>query len=319
MKQRILKQLTPLTKEEKEILSNKKVSTITYTSQPHFTQVESKKFLADDESMMIRKHTRFAHFPKHSHDYIEVSYVLRGSLTQTVADKTLTLNEGDLMFLNQHINHEIQPCKQEDIIINFIIQPNFFEYIFSFLNMKGPIYRFLMDSLYTYSYRGQYLTFNTNGDESIQELLLSIIYEMLQPQEATKARVKLKVGLLLVELSQSDYQFGGAETLTLHTSWVQETIEYINSSYKTATLKDMASQLELQDYALSKIIKQITNQTFKQLLKEKRLAVAKEMLAKTDLPITTIVHEVGYDNVSYFYRVFQREFGMTPKDFRASV
>ncbi|MDQ0207236.1 AraC family transcriptional regulator [Alkalicoccobacillus murimartini] len=318
MKEKILEELMPLTDEEKDILSEHKVSHNRYTSQPQFTMVESKKFLTDNETIMVRKHTRFIQFPRHKHDYIEMSYVLQGSFTQTIAGKRLTLNEGELMFLNQHIEHEIDPCSKEDIIINFIIQPSFFEYIFSFLNIRGPIYRFLMDSLYTYSYQGQYLTFKTATNDKLQELILTIINEILNPVDVSEARVKLQVGLLIVELSQNEHQIEGAETLTLHSSWMQETLSYINQSYSTATLTEISHRLNQHDYVLSRAIKQMTNQTFKELLQEKRLTVACDLMTKTDLPITMVVNQVGYDNVSYFYRIFQKRYGMTPKKFRES-
>ncbi|MCM2676164.1 AraC family transcriptional regulator [Alkalicoccobacillus plakortidis] len=319
MKEKILEQLTPLTDEERDILSDNKVSQNRYTSQSQFTTVESKKFLTNNETIMVRKHTRFVHFPKHKHDYIEMSYVLQGSFTQTIAGKKLELKEGELMFLNQHIEHEINPCNKEDIIINFIIQPSFFEYIFSFLNIRGPIYRFLMDSLYTYSYQGQYLTFKTADNHTLQNLILTIIHEILNPVDVSEARVKLQVGLLLVELSQNEHQIEGAETLTLHSSWIQETLAYINQSYSTATLVEIADKLNQHDYVLSRAIKQMTNQTFKELLQEKRLSIACELMAKTDLPIVMIVNQVGYDNVSYFYRIFQKRYGMTPKIYRESL
>lgn len=101
---------------------------------------------------------------------------------------------------------------------------------------------------------------------------------------------------------------------TLHTNWMQEIHTYINQSYSTATLTEIASVLNQHDYVLSRAIKQMTNQTFKELLQEKRLSVACELMAKTDLPITMIVNQVGYDNVSYFYRIFSKRYGMTPKN-----
>lgn len=319
MKNKILNHLMPLTDEERDILANPTVSHARYSTQEHFTTVESKKFLTKNETIMVRKHTRFVQFPKHKHDYIEMSYVLQGSFTQTIAGKRLQLNEGELMFLNQHIEHEIEPCQKDDIIINFIIQPSFFEYIFSFLNIRGPIYRFLMDSLYTYSYQGQYLTFKTANHEVLQTHIHTIIHEILHPNQVSEAKVKLLVGLVLVEISQNEQEIEGGEMFTLHTNWMQEILSYINQSYSTATLTEIASGLKQHDYVLSRAIKQMTNQTFKELLQEKRLSVACELMAKTDLPITMIVNQVGYDNVSYFYRIFSKRYGMTPKKYRESL
>ena len=73
--------------------------------------------------IQLRKHTRFIDFPKHRHNYIEINYVYHGKLKQKVGDESICLKQGELLFLNQHIYHEIEASKKEDIIINFIIQP----------------------------------------------------------------------------------------------------------------------------------------------------------------------------------------------------
>jgi YesN/AraC family two-component response regulator len=67
------------------------------------------------------------------------------------------------------------------------------------------------------------------------------------------------------------------------------------------------------------MIKKATNFTFKELLQEKRLNKAKELLDRSQIPITEIVEEVGYDNISYFYRIFKNKYGKTPKQFREQV
>ncbi len=107
----------------------------------------------------MRKHTRFVKFPKHKHDYIEINYVYHGQLTQTVGKETLHLKQGELLFLNQHIEHEIEPCATEDIIINFIIEPSFFEFIFSFFHSDNMLSHFLVNSLYNQTQKGHFLYF----------------------------------------------------------------------------------------------------------------------------------------------------------------
>lgn len=120
-----------LTEEEIEILSQeKKVRKDLYTSQHHFI-IESEKFLDKNKMITVRKHTRFIDFPKHRHNYIEINYVVKGKLKQKVDNDSITLKKGELLFLNQHIEHEIEACGNDDLIINFIIQPLFFNLFFN--------------------------------------------------------------------------------------------------------------------------------------------------------------------------------------------
>ena len=67
---------------------------------------------------------------------------------------------------------------------------------------------------------------------------------------------------------------------------------------------------------LSKIIKKTTGFNFKELLQRKRLNKAVELMCDTDLPISDIIAAVGYENNSYFHRVFKEHYHMTPRAFR---
>lgn len=132
----LLKQLMELTEEEKSIVQQKQgVMKDIYTSQSNFI-IESEKFLRKDKMITVRKHTRFIDFPKHKHNYIEINYVVSGSLKQKVGNDHISLKKGELLFLNQHMEHEIQACNREDIVVNFIIQPPFFNLFFNIYMKK---------------------------------------------------------------------------------------------------------------------------------------------------------------------------------------
>lgn len=311
----LITELLQLNDEEKLMLQQKKeVKKELYTSQEHFI-VESEKFLNNNTMIMIRKHTRFVDFPKHKHNYIEVNYVYNGELRQTVGTENFTLKKGDLLFLNQHIEHELKACGEEDIIINFIIRPEFFSFIFSYLTTENLLSNFLVNSLFNHTQNGQYLYFAVSKVESIQELIKKIIEEMMWPSMMSESTIKLYMGLLMIELIKHLDKVKYKENDGKHQTIV-ESLKYIEEHYKDATLYDLANRLKQPHYALSKQIKKATNYTFKELLQEKRLTVSKELLENTSLSITAIVEQVGYENISYFYRVFKGKYGYTPKKYR---
>ena len=67
---------------------------------------------------------------------------------------------------------------------------------------------------------------------------------------------------------------------------------------------------------LSAVVHRATGRTFKELLLEKRLSKAAQLLRETRLTTQDIILAVGYENTSYFYRVFRARFGVTPKEYR---
>lgn len=62
-----------------------------------------------------------------------------------------------------------------------------------------------------------------------------------------------------------------------------------------------------------------TGSTFKELLLHKRLDKAARLLRETRLTIQEVCAEVGYDNTSYFHRVFRRRYGKSPKEYRSEL
>src|SRR6478735_1478046 len=316
MQHDLLNQLLKITDEEELILQNRReINKDIYTNQSNFV-IESEKFLNQDNMIMIRKHTRFVDFPKHKHNYIEINYVYNGELNQKVGNQKISLRQGELLFLNQHIEHEIQACAEEDIIINFIIQPKFFDFIFSFLNTENRISNFLINSLYNSTQNGQFLYFKVSEVESIQDLIKRIIIEIMSPAFMSESTIKLYMGLLMVELIKHADKAEHTEDYPVQHYLIVESLKYIDEHFQSASLYELASKLNQPDYALSKEIKKATNYTFKELLQEKRLIKAKELLESTDIPIASVIDQVGYDNVSYFYRIFKNKYNQTPKQFR---
>lgn len=93
-------------------------------------------------------------------------------------------------------------------------------------------------------------------------------------------------------------------------------LRYIEENYQTGTLTEIADMLHYDLYWLSREIKRSTGKTFKELLQEKRLTQAAYYLRSTRLHVDEIGQAVGYSNLSYFHRIFQEKYGMTPKKYR---
>ncbi|MCM3214122.1 helix-turn-helix domain-containing protein [Niallia taxi] len=315
----LLKQLMELTEEEIEILSQeKKVRKDLYTSQRHFI-IESEKFLDKNKMITVRKHTRFIDFPKHRHNYIEINYVVKGKLKQKVDNDSITLKKGELLFLNQHIEHEIEACGDDDLIINFIIQPLFFQFIFQYLNGENIITEFLINSLFNHTQNGQYLYYAVSEVEEIQELVEKIIKEETDGSLMAESKMKLYMGLLLIELVKNTDKITKNQSASSQHFIVVESLKYIEEHYRNGTLQELAQHLLQSSSSLSKNIKKATGFTFKDLIQEKRLMKAKELLETTDFSVRTVVEEVGYDNISYFYRIFKEKYKKTPKELRKEL
>ena len=83
----MLEKLLPITKEEKKVSEScGKIDASLYTEKNNFI-IDSRKLLRIGKLIEIRLHTRFVHFPKHRHNYIEVVYMYQGSTTHIINDE----------------------------------------------------------------------------------------------------------------------------------------------------------------------------------------------------------------------------------------
>ena len=111
----------------------------------------------------IRTHTRFVAFPKHRHDYIEIIYMCSGSTTHVInSDTKIVLEQGNLLFLNQFSYHEILPAGEDDIAVNFIVRPEFFDVAFDMMEEENVLRKFIVSTLCNNTDEAAYLHFNVS-------------------------------------------------------------------------------------------------------------------------------------------------------------
>ena len=82
------------------------------------------------------------------------------------------------------------------------------------------------------------------------------------------------------------------------------------------TVNFMASQLHLSPKYLSDLLKQETGKTALELIHLYMISEAKNMLVVGDRSISEIAYQLGFENPPYFSRLFKKEVGMTPKEFK---
>ena len=310
--QEILDKLTPITDEESAILRGEGVDKSIYTTSGG-SVIRSKKLLVDGKLISVRKHTRFVHFPEHTHDYIEAVYMCSGKTTHIINGKKIKLHEGELLFLGQNAHQEILPAGENDIAINFIIQPAFFDKTLEMLGTEEtPIKNFLIKSLFDEEYQG-YLHFQAANVLPVQNLIENLIWTLISNTSNKRNINQTTMGLLFMQLLNHTDKLSHESR---EDKAIMEIFRYIEENYRDGSLTDAAKLLHYDFYRLSHEIKNRTGKTYTEHLQEKRLSQAAFLLKNTTLSVEEIAIAVGYENKSYFHRIFTERFGTTPKKYR---
>lgn len=306
----IYKELISLTEREEELLKNKNFS--------HTFKKSINKEFFKDQHISIEKHTRFIKTPKHSHNFIELVYVYSGKMIQKINDREIVLNKGEIVLLNQYIEHEIDYTFNEDIILNFIIKPEFFDNIVSLFDNENIISKFILTSIYGGLKKGEYIVFQVGEIENIQKLFESIIEEMYNKHKLKNIRMQFLIGMLITELLMNMENSDFYSDMNYDNKMISKVLKYIELNYSDASLKEIAIILNQPNYKISKLLKEFTGKNFRELLIEKRIKKVKEMLKNTDYPISEVIKNTGYENISYFYKLFKKKYNISLKEFRDS-
>ena len=217
--------------------------------------------------------------------------------------------------LGQNARQSIEAAGEGDLAVNFIVRPAFFSGTLPFLGEEEtPLRRFLVSCLTGENETG-YLLFHVADILPIQNLIENLLYTLLEDAPNKRGILQMTMGLLFAQLVNHTQalQFGTQEQ-----NAVVSVLRYLEEHYRDGSLTDIAGRLHYELPSLSRLIRQKTGRTYTELLQEKRLSQAAWLLRNTDRKVDEIANAVGYENISYFHRLFSARFGLSPRRYRVT-
>jgi len=237
-------------------------------------------------------------------------YIEKGQETITNADnQTLVLKENSAIFLPQGLNLHSDFVQSTESLKAHLV----------FLD-QALITEFLSKAIHSHS-QGK-SGFSAIVCDSLIQSFFESIKEIKSQRRCSKGlvRVKLLELLHLLELSEPNLVSYLIES-TQNTSTPKRNLSRLlsTSDILKLSINDMA---HLSGRSLSTFLrdfKALYDTTPKKWLQEKRLLKAKDLLSDTDLSVTHIANEIGYDNVSHFISAFKTRYDITPKQLKKQL
>ena len=141
----------------------------------------------------------------------------------------------------------------------------------------------------------KYIKLNTNESKKINDhLAQSFIY-------------------YIAEKSTNDSIFGSAEYMK---DKIWDIRMHMVENHRSVTLASIAKHFHYSESYLSRLISRQLGMSFSQLLQTIRLEASCERLINSDIKITQLCEQVGYDNESYYIQLFRKGYGITPLQYR---
>ncbi len=316
MTEELLNKLREITPEEQRILDGRDCIEKELYMEAETNVIDAGKLLDTGKLIQVRPHTRFIHFPPHSHNYVEMIYMCKGCTHHLINGEDVYLQEGEILLLSQKAVQEIYPAGKEDIAVNFIILPEFFGECLKIIASERNMLRdFVISCLRGENSSCGYFHFKVTDILPIQNLIENLIFTVWNRQPNKRSMNQVTMGLLfLLLMNQMDKLETGTESEPQR--FVMQILAYVEEHYRDGELSELAERMHYDLYWLSKEIRKRTGKTYTELVQDKRLRQAAYLLKNTGMPVTDIAIEVGYSNISYFHRIFQKRYHMTPKKYR---
>lgn len=312
--EKLLSELKKISEREQRYLNGDLNLDHTIYMKDKTNRMYSKKLLKEGKLISLSRHARFWPCPEHTHDYVEVVYMCQGSTTHRINGELISLREGNLLFMNQNARQEVLAAGMDDIAVNFIILPEFFDTILPMMDAEdSPLKKFIVDCLRPHSSSTNYLLFNINDILLIQNLVENLIWSLLYESETDNRINQFTMGVLFLQIMSHTERLVQSN---MEETTVVQALRYLEENYQNGSLQELAYTFHFSVSWLSREIKKKTGKNYTELLHEKRLSRACLLLKNTDLKIEDIAWQVGYENISYFYKLFQKEMGISPRHYR---
>lgn len=286
---------------------------------------DSSVFLPLENLVTISRNMRYVTQPACHNFLVELHYVVSGSANVYFSNQKITIRQGDILLPNQYASYSMDALGDDDIILTFIMKPQFFEDTYARLKAKNVLSDFIIDLVRNSVLDDRYLHFSNHDNLPVFNIIEILAFtafpeltneNILRGENPDPEITNFLMGTIFVALSH-DLSTLSDNSQINSTEMLRQTVNrYIEEKYKTASLHELAHLLGRSDTTLSRQIKHLFSMTFKALLLQKRFARAMFLLKNTDLSIYEVAEAVGYDNTSFFYRRFRSIYGNSPKIFR---
>ncbi len=234
----------------------------------------------------------------HWHEHIELLYFLNGRCSILNGDEEIDVEKGDLFIINSDYLHGVKCENRTSEFIFMIIDHNFCE------AMGFPTNE---------------VTFHKKiNNKEIGELIVKIYEEKQNKKNFYKEGAKIYTLLILLNLFRNyiiknNNQHNDSNKIKI----TKNIIKFLKKNYsKRITITDVEKYCGYTKYYLSRIFKEIRGKAIMAQLNDIRIEEAKKLLLNTELCINDISAKCGFDNQSYFGKVFKKITGCSPTDFR---
>lgn len=295
-----------------------------YSFDPNNVPVITQKdIFRPGEDVYIQLSTQYPDFigVVHKHTFIEIVYILSGSATHIVGDRSVPANKGDLFIINYDTPHTFvrnEGCEEPLIAYDLLFTPGFFDS--SLLNnvfFESISSSFLFYSLFPEEQIAPDVHISGSSYSVFGELFNKMYLEFTNRERGYINIIRAYMTELIVKIFRKMDSAQSQEICTNQKQVVKSTLAYLRKNYqKQISLDELASQVFLSKDYFSRLFRETTGMPTSAFLQKIRVEEACSLLANTNIAIKDVAHQCGFHDIKYFYSIFKKLTGATPRQYR---
>ena len=248
----------------------------------------------------------------HYNDY-EVYYLLEGERCYFIGTKIYHLKQGSLVFIRRNVIHKTALSREahhDRILLE--ISRSYLESVFA-ITGELTLHDFFQDDCIILSLESEEQNF-------ITELLLALGRELGTKNSGFRLLAKSLVAELFIYAKRMENKTNpsaSSRTDDPRHRQIEQIACYIaENCCSPLSLNSIAEQFYMNKCYLSRIFKEITGFTVNGYLHARRIQKARSLLIQNSMNISEVSEAAGYENLTYFERVFKKHTGMSPLEYR---
>lgn len=266
---------------------------------------EIQRFVAKKEDNVLESF--------HWHSFFEITYVESGTGFYYVNGKEYYMKAGDIIIFNHVDLHGWKVIDEDMSLLVMVFSTDFIA------DRTSP---FDYDYLIPFMERGSNFRNKIGKEEKNTQLMVTIMREIYKESEEKESGYQLMIKanvLRLLTVLTRHYQNPEINKQLIakkkdEMKRLQESFHYIKDHFtEKITLEDAANASFMSPTYFSYFFKKVTNEKFQDYLAKMRIKKAEELLKNTNLGVVDIASQCGFNNMSNFYRLFQKYNGTRPR------
>ncbi len=260
----------------------------------------------------------YSSYPMHCHKEVEIILAEEGSCVYSVENEDFTLTEGDIMVIMPWSLHTFHVIDENTSFVATTVLASL-----SIINSEAMdicSYRYFTPMLNGQSQSCCVVRRDSPHHDELWDLAYELCEVFIQKEKFFEINLKSllsRLFYLLLKYGCLTVMDADEAKLDDDLAAIRELIAYISENYREhITLESLAQISNLSESKLSRTFRRVTGMSCIDYVIEHRLLTSLDMLLSTGKSVLEIAYDSGFNNISYFNRMFKKRFNVTPTEIR---